>query len=73
MQVNMNLYWLKINIAFCHCFTESLTIKYARSSGPGGQNVNKGNTLLTQEQVVKEWKFIKTQSKDVQEVLIICT
>lgn len=26
----------------CQCFAGRLTIKYARSSGPGGQNVNKG-------------------------------
>ena len=31
-----------------HCITDSLTIKYARSPGPGGQNVNKGNEVLTE-------------------------
>ncbi|NWJ00681.1 ICT1 hydrolase, partial [Crypturellus undulatus] len=28
----------------CSCFSDRLTISYCRSSGPGGQNVNKVNT-----------------------------
>lgn len=45
-KVTNNCVWLEILTSLFHWITEKLTIKYARSSGPGGQNVNKGKPIL---------------------------
>lgn len=41
----LSTYWLLFDF-FKITFSDELDISYARSSGPGGQNVNKGNFQL---------------------------
>lgn len=40
---------------YYYLLTDKLTVKYARSSGPGGQNVNKG--VINSDQKVKKIVF----------------
>lgn len=46
-----------------HWITDSLTIKYARSPGPGGQNVNKGNKVLTEIEVIIKMQMNQSNMK----------